>query len=127
MRKKADWWSQAFEWFSNRYVLTVAVGLVWVTFISEIDLIYLAKSQMELNRLENQVAHYELEIDATRNQLIDLTSNPERLERFAREKYYMKRDNEDLFRIVEKEPAKSPNTHQGRREMRARPVVLSPR
>ncbi len=111
MRKKADWWSQAFEWFSNRYVLTVAVGLVWVTFISEIDLIYLAKSQMELNRLENQVAHYELEIDATRNQLIDLTSYPERLERFAREKYYMKRDNEDLFRIVEKEPAKSPNTH----------------
>lgn len=112
MRKKADLWRQAFEWFSNRYVLTAAVGLVWVTFISEIDLVYLAKSQLELNRLENQVAHYELEIEATRNQLVDLTSNPERLERFAREKYFMKRDNEDLFRIVAKEPdAKSPNTH----------------
>lgn len=112
MRKKADLWRQAFDWFSNRYVLTAAVGLVWVTFISEIDLVYLAKSQLELNRLENQVAHYELEIEATRNQLVDLTSNPERLERFAREKYFMKRDNEDLFRIVAKEPdAKSPNTH----------------
>ena len=112
MRKKADLWRQAFEWFSNRYVLTAAVGLVWVTFISEIDLVYLAKSQLELNRLENQVAHYELEIEATRNQLVDLTSNPERLERFAREKYFMKRDNEDLFRIVAKEPAaKGPNTH----------------
>ena len=112
MRKKADLWRQAFDWFSNRYVLTAAVGLVWVTFISEIDLVYLAKSQLELNRLENQVAHYELEIEATRNQLVDLTSNPERLERFAREKYFMKRDNEDLFRIVAKDPAaKSPNTH----------------
>ena len=112
MRKKADLWRQAFDWFSNRYVLTAAVGLVWVTFISEIDLVYLAKSQLELNRLENQVAHYELEIEATRNQLADLTSNPERLERFAREKYFMKRDNEDLFRIVAKEPdVKSPNTH----------------
>ncbi len=112
MRKKADLLRQAFEWFSNRYVLTAAVGLVWVTFISEIDLVYLAKSQLELNRLENQVAHYELEIEATRNQLVDLTSNPERLERFAREKYFMKRDNEDLFRIVAKEPAaKDPNTH----------------
>ena len=111
MRKKADLWRQAFEWFSNRYVLTTAVGLVWVTFISEIDLVYLAKSQLELNRLESQVAHYELEIEATRNQLVDLTSNPERLERFAREKYFMKRDNEDLFRIVAKEPgAKSLNT-----------------
>ncbi len=105
-------WRQAFEWFSNRYVLTAAVGLVWVTFISEIDLVYLAKSRLELNRLENQVAHYELEIEATRNQLVDLTSNPERLERFAREKYFMKRDNEDLFRIVAKEPAATgPNTH----------------
>lgn len=112
MRKKADLWRQAFEWFSNRYVLTAAVGLVWVTFISEIDLVYLAKSQLELNRLENQVAHYELEIEATRNQLDDLTSNPERLERFAREKYFMKRDNEDLFRIVAKEPAaKGSNKH----------------
>ena len=43
MRKKADLWHLAFEWFSNRYVLTAAVGLVWVTFISEIDLVYLAK------------------------------------------------------------------------------------
>ena len=112
MRKKADLWRQAFEWFSNRYVLTTAVGLVWVTFISEIDLVYLAKSQLELNRLESQVAHYELEIEATRNQLVDLTSNPERLERFAREKYFMKRDNEDLFRIVAKEPdVKRLNTH----------------
>ena len=112
MRKKADLWLQALEWFSNRYVLTAAVGLVWVTFISEIDLVYLAKSQLELNRLENQVAHYALEIEATRNQLVDLTSNPERLERFAREKYFMKRDNEDLFRIVAKEPVvKSPNTY----------------
>ena len=66
---------------------------------------------MELNRLQNQLAHYEIEIEATRNQLIDLTSDPERLERFAREKYYMKRDSEDFFRIVEKEPAKRPNTH----------------
>jgi cell division protein FtsB len=112
MKKKADLWLQSVELLSNRYVLTAAVGLVWVTFISEIDLVYLAKSQLELNRLENQVAHYELEIEITRDQLVDLTSNPERLERFAREKYFMKRDNEDLFRIVDNEPAvKSPNTH----------------
>ena len=112
MMKKADNWFQAFEWFSNRYVLTTVVGLVWVTFICEIDLVYLAKSQLELNHLENQVAHYDLEIETTRNQLVDLTSNPERLERFAREKYFVKRDNEDLFRIVAKQPAtKSQNTH----------------
>lgn len=85
---------------ANRYVLTALVGLIWAAFVSDIDLIFLAKSQMELSRLEKQVAHYEREIESTWSQLEDLSTNPERLERFARETYFMKRDNEDLFRIV---------------------------
>ena len=101
MKKKVDFSAlTAAAVLTNRYLLTACFGLVWVTFVSEIDLIYLAKSQMELNRLNRQVDHYEYEILSTRTQLDDLSSNPERLERFAREKYFMKRDNEDLFRIV---------------------------
>ena len=101
MRKKADFiTAKTAALLTNRYVLTACLGLVWVTFVSEIDLIYLTKSQMELSRLKRQAHHYEKEIHNTRTQLEDLSSNPERLERFAREKYFMKRDNEDLFRIV---------------------------
>lgn len=101
MKKKADFFTaKAASLLTNRYLLTACVGLIWVTFVSEIDLIYLAKSQMELNHLNRQAHHYEKEILTTRIQLEDLSSNPERLERFAREKYYMKRDKEDLFRIV---------------------------
>ena len=37
---------------ANRYVLTALVGLIWAAFVSDIDLIFLAKSQMELSRLE---------------------------------------------------------------------------
>jgi len=99
------------EWLKNRYVMTAAFGLVWVTFVSEIDLIYLVKSKVELNRLKTEVSHYKNEIAATQNQLVDLTSNPERLERFAREKYFMKLDNEDLFRIVARKSIKSSKTH----------------
>ena len=111
MKKKAEPWRSLFEWCSNRYVLTLTLGLFWVTFISEIDLIYLVNSQLELSHLEKQVAHYVDEIEDTRDQLVDLTSNPERLERFAREKYFMKRDNEDLFRIVVKQPIKNPSKY----------------
>lgn len=101
MKKKAELSAAGLAlMLTNRYVLTALVGLLWASFVSEIDLIYLAKSQLELNRLERQVAHYEREIESTRIQLEDLSTNPERLERFARETYFMKRDNEDLFRIV---------------------------
>ena len=80
----------------NRYLLTGLLALFWVTFVSDIDLIYLFKSSQELRAQERQVTHYEQAIRASYDQLADLTSNPERLERFAREQYFMKRDNEDL-------------------------------
>ena len=86
----------------NRYILTAAFALVWVTFISEIDLIYLFKSQRSLEQLRNQVEYYEREIAATSAQLEALSSDPSRLERFAREQYFMKKDNEDLFRVIGK-------------------------
>jgi len=88
--------------FKNRYVVTAVFALVWVTFISEIDLIYLFKSQRTLVQLRNQVEHYEREIAATSAQLNALSSDPSRLERFAREQYFMKKDNEDLFRVIGK-------------------------
>lgn len=86
--------------FQNRYLLTGCVALFWVTFVSDIDLIYLVKSKMHLMTQERQVEHYERSIRELYVQLEDLSSNPERLERFAREHYFMKRDNEDLFRIL---------------------------
>jgi len=53
-----------------------------------------------LQAQERQVAHYEAAITDLYLQLDDLSSNPERLEKFAREHYFMKRENEDLFRIL---------------------------
>ena len=84
----------------NRYLITGTIALFWVAFISDIDLIYLVKSKQELIAQERQVVHYEHEIRALYVQLQDLSSNPGRLEKFAREHYFMKRENEDLFRII---------------------------
>ena len=87
----------------NRYLITGGIALFWVTFVSDIDLIYLFKNNQELQAQERQVAHYEAAITDLYLQLDDLSSNLERLEKFAREHYFMKRENEDLFRIL---PAK---------------------
>ena len=74
----------------NRYLLTGALALFWVTFVSDIDLIYLFKSSQELRAQERQVAHYEQAIRESYMQLADLSSNPERSERFALDQYFMK-------------------------------------
>jgi len=56
----------------------------------------------ELRRLEQSKAYYEQQIAATKKELDQLKSDPAILEKYARERYLMKRDNEDVFLILEK-------------------------
>lgn len=55
---------------------------------------------MDLNKLEADKDYYEQEIKKTLEDLEELKTDPKTLEKFAREKYLMKKDNEELFVIV---------------------------
>ena len=77
---------------------------IFIAFIFFCSSIFTLQAQ-ELQAQERQVAHYEAAITDLYLQLDDLSSNPERLEKFAREHYFMKRENEDLFRILPTEGA----------------------
>jgi cell division protein FtsB len=59
----------------------------------------------ELNNLEKSKKYYREETEKQRKELEALKNDPAALEKYAREKYLMKRDNEDLFLIPEKKPA----------------------
>jgi len=85
-------------WLRNKYFLT-ALGLaVWMIFFDEQDLITTqVKQRHELNSLKASRDYYQREIEATRKELEELKSDPAILEKYAREKYRMKRDNEDVF------------------------------
>ena len=55
----------------------------------------------ELNQLEESRTYYLGKIEDTKKELEQLKSDPATLEKYAREKYHMKKDNEDLFIIPE--------------------------
>lgn len=78
-----------------------------MSFISDIDLIFLMKSQRQLNSYHREAQHFEAQIESTRKNLQDLSSDPLKLERFARERYFMKRPDEDVFRIIPTQVADS--------------------
>jgi len=87
-------------WLKNKYLLTGASFLVWIFFFDNRDLITSHfREKGELRKLEQSKKYYEQQIAATKQELEQLRSNPAVLERYAREKYLMKKDNEDLFRI----------------------------
>ena len=90
------------SWLKNKYLLTGAGFLVWILFFDARDFItshFREKSQLRV--LEKSKAYYEQQIAATRQELEQLKTNPAVLEKYAREKYLMKKDNEDLFLIRE--------------------------
>src|SRR6478609_5550778 len=85
-------------WVKNKYFLTALVFAVWMIFFDQQDLITTqVKQRKELNSLKASSDFYQKEIEATRLELEQLKSDPAVLEKYAREKYRMKRDNEDVF------------------------------
>jgi cell division protein FtsB len=91
------------SWLKNKYLLTGASFAVWILFVDDRDLITTQlKHKQELRKLEESKKYYEKQIAATRQELDQLKSDPAVLEKYAREKYLMKRDNEDVYLIRKK-------------------------
>jgi len=84
----------------NRYVLCAIGLLAWITFFDSFDLFTTVKNQQLLSKMEEQKAWYEEQIIETRADLKQLNSDDAMLEKFARERYLMKRENEDIFVLV---------------------------
>ena len=85
----------------NKYVLVLILFTVFVTFFDEHSLIHRWETSQRINEMEKEVKFYEDEIKATKQKKIELQSNNENLEKFAREHYYMKRKDKDIFIVKE--------------------------
>ena len=86
------------DWLKNKYVLTSIFFAIWILFIDDRDFITTHfRHVKELHKLEARKLYFEEQILTVRKELNQLKSNPATLEKYAREKYLMKRDNEDLF------------------------------
>lgn len=81
----------------NKYVIAIAFFLVWMTFFDERDWGMIMERRHKLHELEKSEKHLTLQIAETRKELELLKTNAQTIEKYAREKYYMKKDNEDLF------------------------------
>ncbi|GAA0534827.1 FtsB family cell division protein [Chitinophaga japonensis] len=85
----------------NKFIIAGAAFIVWLGFLDRNNLLSQYQLQAEVNKLESQKAFFTSEIEKTREEQRELLSSPEKLEKFAREQYLMKKDNEDLFIIKE--------------------------
>ena len=87
-------------YFKNKYVFTFLGALVWLSFFDRNDFITTWSYHNKLKSLQNEKTYYEDEIKKNTADLNNLITNHSSMEKYAREKYYMKKDNEDVYVIV---------------------------
>lgn len=84
----------------NKYFISVLAVVVWVTFFDKDDLFSQYELTRKLKQLKTEEKYYQTEIEKNKDDMNELRTNPANLEKFAREKYLMKKDNEEIFVIV---------------------------
>ncbi|HKO82653.1 MAG TPA: septum formation initiator family protein [Chitinophagaceae bacterium] len=88
-------------WLKNKYLIALGVFAVIMLFFDKNDVFTQSARKKQLRELQESKQYYTDRIASERKELEELKSNPGTLEKYAREKYLMKRDNEDLYLIPE--------------------------
>jgi hypothetical protein len=83
---------------SNKYVLVILLFGVWMLFLDNYSYLEHRLLDKEINELEDNEQYYRNEIKADQ-QKIKLLKNTNQVEKYAREKYFMKKDSEDIYII----------------------------
>jgi cell division protein FtsB len=84
---------------ANKYFLTSIAFIVWTVYFDQNDWISLQQRQKELNGVKDNITYLNTEIDRMNKERTDLLTNPTKLEQYARERYRMKHDGEDVYVI----------------------------
>ena len=90
--------SKFFKIVSNLYILISVVFFIWIFFIDSNSILVNIKLNNEISELKERkdILENQIQID---KQIISNLQNPDSLEKYAREKLYMKKENEEIFII----------------------------
>ncbi len=85
------------------YVISTLILFCWLAFFDRSNLIKQAEMQWQLNEVKDEIEYYENELKKVREEEKDVLGSPASMEKYAREKYFLKRDGETVFVLVDEE------------------------
>ena len=92
---------KAIRFLKNKYLIATVLFLVWMLFFDHNNIFLHLQYRKELNELKTSKKYYQEQIEKTREEVELIKTNPQALEKVAREQYLMKKDNEDVFVVRE--------------------------
>ncbi|MCK5906274.1 MAG: septum formation initiator family protein [Flavobacteriales bacterium] len=84
-----------------KYLVIFIFFLIWMLFIDTNSWLIHRDLSKKIDKLEDRKEFYKNEISNDRKTLDEINNNPEMLEKYARERFYMKKKDEDIFIIKE--------------------------
>ena len=93
----------ALRFLQNKYILVSVIATLWLTFFDKYSISSQLKMRKSIERLKADKDFYIQGASDTDYEIEKLTTDLGELEKYAREKYWLKKNNEDLFIIVEGE------------------------
>jgi cell division protein DivIC len=85
------------SWLKNKYLLTGTFFVIWMFFIDPQNILSDFRNLEKLKELKKNEERQEQQTADTRKELGQLKTNAQTIEKYAREKYMMKKNNEDLY------------------------------
>ncbi|MDD3038200.1 septum formation initiator family protein [Bacteroides sp.] len=82
---------------SHKYLITIGTFAVIIGFLDENSLIRRFGYEREISQLKEEIEKYRIDYEENTKRLNELNSNPDAIEQIAREKYLMKKPNEDIY------------------------------
>lgn len=90
-----------FNFFRNKFILTILIFIVWIFLFDSNNILDRMKDLKQLRELKREKVYYKERIKTDSLKLNELKTNNENLEKFAREQYLMKKDDEDIFIVID--------------------------
>lgn len=96
-----------------KYPITIVVGVAIVGFIDDNSLMKRLQYDLQISEMKDEIRKYNIQNEQSVRALDELRRNPKAIEKIARERYFMKADDEDIYvlstdqEIADRKQAKS--------------------
>lgn len=87
----------------NKYVITFLIFYFWLYFFDQHSIWERKGHEDTIESLEKEKTYFIEKIENDKNRIHELKTNRKNLEKFAREQYLMKKENEDIFILIDED------------------------
>ena len=96
---------------TNKYIIILVLFLVWMLFFDSNSFLFHKELNEDIKALEDNKENYREDIEKDKS-FIEIMKDSTELEKFAREKYYLKKENEDIFIIEHEDSIKAQSKNE---------------